>query len=214
MPRFLIQAGGWYWAYQHSQIPQIDQNPDDSDLYWVCSLCQDAREVDQFLEVYDPITKCFELENAERSFYLVKFKATSALHCVWLNFDQASASGKMRPFLKKLSEEGSDSDPASLLCVPESILAVHNKLPQNGWKYCLVKWEGQEYAASTWEKVSTLFEKFPGKGQSVWQEFLAQQKILYLASHDKAFRTNLLQGQNPGYSNALRIERRAQLYPY
>ena len=130
--------------------------------------------MDQFLEVYDPNTKCFELESPERSFFLVKLKETSALHCVWLNYDQASNSAKFRPNLKKLSEEGSDPEPASLLCVPESILAVHNKQTSNEWKYCLVKWEGQEYAQSTWEKVSTLFEKFPEKGPSVWQEFQAQ----------------------------------------
>ena len=81
----------------------------------VCRVCVMAREVDQFLNFYDPETKLTLLNLADyedrdftealkqRFYYKVKLNGTSHLHTVWMSYEQAVDSTKFNAFHRKLS---------------------------------------------------------------------------------------------------------------
>ena len=81
----------------------------------VCKVCIESREIEQFLNFYDPETKrtliClseygdedFTEALKQRLYYKVKLNGTSDLHTVWLHYSRAADSTKFNAFHRKLS---------------------------------------------------------------------------------------------------------------
>ena len=110
-PIELVKAGGQYFAFDKGEIAVVHGSSVHELLYYVCPLCFDARDIDSFMSIYDPVSKsigCDEEElseeQVERSFYLIKPKKASYLHSVWVPYKFAVLQKKFRPFIKKIQD--------------------------------------------------------------------------------------------------------------
>ena len=156
----MILAGGNYFAKEKDMSLEFLTSRSataDQVLKYTCDACQETREIGQFLDIFDPVTKVFDLVVAEkteeeivsRCFYFAKFNKTSNWHSVWLPYSKACKSSKFRPFIKRIREADQDMERTKCL-IPQKILTVHFQQGKD-WKYSLVKWKSLDYEFCTWE---------------------------------------------------------------
>lgn len=82
---------------------------------YVCRMCVQEREVEQFLDFHDPvadrtIVNLADYEDSDftdnlkqRCYYKVRINKSSALHSLWLPYEQASDQTKFGAFWRKLA---------------------------------------------------------------------------------------------------------------